>query len=430
MALTFIHDAPPRPRALNGGTLSYSPDDMAYIVSQFQVELPIHLDDFPQKGNINLHTYWVKDGTGSEFLLQKVNSSVFTRPYRVMDSMLACIAAQRGALNDRPEFWEPITLVPNRQGGSYLDISDEHGWSVWRLMHRIQDVVSFKSLGEVAEDQRTKVAFEVGRGLALHGDLSSAMPTELASPLPGYRHTDIYFAQLDAVLQGVRSPDQAMSYLPESEELREATGLHYMIHLSPEEAAARREMASPWIEFLNAHRGRAMTLFHNLEQGNVRRMMIHGDTKIENFLFCKDTLRVKSLIDLDTIVPGTWLSDWGDMVRSMVNHAGECESDLSKVEVCRDTYENVAKGFLSASSLISQAEVDLMVDAVISITLELGARFLTDYLRGDTYFRVPEGKRILNLTRAAVQLTLAQSLMDYESEARQLIARAARPSIA
>ena len=422
MALTLVHDAPHRPRGSNAGTLSYSPDDLAYIVSQFQVDVPIQLDDFPEKGNINLHTYWLKDSSGTEYLLQKVNSNVFTRPYRVMDSMMACIRAQRKALEIHPEDWVPITLVPTRFQSNYLDISDEHGWSVWRLMHRIPNVVTFKSLGGVAEDQRDHVAFQVGRGLALYSQLTSSMPSDLASPLPGYRHTDIYFKQLDAVLAGVRGPHQAIRFLPEDEELQEATGLHFMVHISPEEAESRREIAEPWIDFLMEHRGRAMILHEHLKSGHIRKGMIHGDTKIENFLFCKDTYNVKSLIDLDTIVPGTWLSDWGDMVRSLVNVAGEVEEDLTKVHVCKKTYETVTSGFLSAAGSIPEQEIALMVDAVISITLELGARFLTDYLRGDTYFGVAEDHRDLNLTRAAVQLTLAQALMDYEPESRSMIA--------
>jgi hypothetical protein len=422
MALTLVHDAPHRPRGLNGGTLSYSPDDLAYIVSQFQVDVPIQLDDFPEKGNINLHTYWLKDSSNTEYLLQKVNSNVFTRPYRVMDSMMASISAQNKGLEVHPEDWVPITLVPTRFDSNYLDISDEHGWSVWRLMHRIPDVVTFKSLGAVSADKRDHVAFQVGRGLALYSELTASMPANLASPLPGYRHTDIYFMQLDAVLAGVRGPHQAIKFLPEDEELQEATGLHFMVHLSPEEAEARREAVEPWVDFLMEHRGKAMILHNSLQSGLVRKGMIHGDTKIENFLFCKDTYNVKSLIDLDTIVPGTWLSDWGDMVRSLVNVAGETEEDLANVVVCRETYETVTRGFLSAAGNIPPQELSLMVDAVISITLELGARFLADYLRGDTYFGVTEGHRDLNLTRAAVQLSLAQSLMDYEHEARAMIA--------
>lgn len=410
MALTLVEQALIRPSGLNGGTNDYSADDLRYVVSQFQVDLPIYLDDFPEKGNINLHTYALETATGKQFLLQKVNSSVFTRPARVMDSMGACLDAQRRNL-EAGAFWEPIELVPTRDGKSNFAISDEHGWSVWRLMHRIQRVVSFKSLAEVPADRRMFVAEQVGAGLAQFGDLTADMPVDLPSPLPGYRRTDIYFRQLDAALDDLRDPLEAAPYMPETEELREACGPHFFVKASPEVAAERQERARPWINFLQEHRPQAMRLYEALSAGKVRRTMIHGDTKIENFLFCQETLRVKALVDLDTIVSSTWLADYGDMVRSLVNVAGEKEPDLDRVQVNTEVYDAVQRGFLSAAPGITDAERALMHDAVISITMELGTRFLTDYLRGDTYFGVPASDPELNLTRAAVQLTLADRLM-------------------
>lgn len=414
MALTLVEQALIRPSGLNGGTNEYSEEDLKYFVSQFEVELPIYLDEFPQKGNINLHTYSLETATGQQYLLQKVNSSVFTRPYRVMDSMVACLDAQRSALPPG-SLWEPISLIPTRDGKAYFAISDEHGWSVWRLMKRIQNVRCFKSLSEVPGDDRLFVAEQVGAGLAQFGDLTASMPVDLASPLPGYRRTDIYFRQFDAAMAGLRDPLDAAEYMPESEELREATGAHFFVKASPDVAKARLERAKPWTDYVAANRDRAMRLYVALQDGAVRRTMIHGDTKIENFLFCEDTLRVKSLVDLDTIVSCTWLADWGDMMRSLVNVAGEMEPDLDRVQVNAEVYAAVSRGFLGAAYNITEAEKALMHDAIISITLELGTRFLTDYLRGDTYFGVPAGNPDLNLTRAAVQLTLAQRLIEFSA---------------
>ena len=167
-----------------------------------------------------------------------------------------------------------------------------------------------------------------------------------------------------------------------------------------------------------------MGLWTALEAGRIRHTLIHGDTKIENFLFCSETGRVKSLVDLDTIMPFTWLADWGDLQRSMVNVAGEKERDLSKVKVDREVYESVAKGFLEAAREITDSEVALMVSAVQAITLELGLRFLTDFLKGDTYFQLgPEDPPDLNKTRAMVQLTLYQRLAEFGPEAEERIAK-------
>src|SRR5207248_3190594 len=106
------------------------------------------------------------------------------------------------------------------------------------------------------------------------------------------------------------------------------------IHLPDEEYYARVDdpELQPFIELARRERDFAMTLLHGMDSGAIRRVAIHGDTKLDNFLFCDRTGRAKALIDLDTIMPHSWLADWGDMVRSLVNVAGEKERDLSKVE--------------------------------------------------------------------------------------------------
>ena len=152
-------------------------------------------------------------------------------------------------------------------------------------------------------------------------------------------------------------------------------------------------------------------------------MAIHGDTKLDNFLFCMRSGRVKALIDLDTIMPHTWLADWGDMLRSLVNVAGEKEPDMAKVRADLDVYRAIARGFLGTAREVTPAEVALMPEAVRIIALELGVRFLADYLRGDTYFKLsPADPPDLNKRRALVQLSLFERLRESEAEVKSLIA--------
>jgi hypothetical protein len=159
-----------------------------------------------------------------------------------------------------------------------------------------------------------------------------------------------------------------------------------------------------------------------MDSGRIRRLAIHGDTKLDNFLFSTRTGRVKALVDLDTIMPHSWLADWGDMVRSLVNVAGEKERDLSRVRVDMDVYRAVARGFLSTAQEVTPAEVDLMVDAPQIIALELGLRFLTDYLRGDSYFRLgPADPPDLNRVRAMAQLALFRRLRERADETRRFV---------
>ena len=165
-----------------------------------------------------------------------------------------------------------------------------------------------------------------------------------------------------------------------------------------------------------------MGLWTAIAQGRIRQTLIHGDTKIENFLFDTATGNVKALVDLDTIMSFTWLADWGDMLRSLVNVAGEKETDLHKVTVDTDVYRAVAEGFLSTATEVTGQEISMMVSAVQVIALELGLRFLTDYLKGDTYFQLGHGDaEDLNKVRAMVQLTLYRRLAEFGPEAESII---------
>jgi hypothetical protein len=121
-------------------------------------------------------------------------------------------------------------------------------------------------------------------------------------------------------------------------------------------------------------------------------------------------------------MPHTWLADWGDMVRSLANVAGERERDLNRVRVNRDVYQAVLAGFLRTTTTATPEEIAMMPRAVQAIALELGVRFLADYLRGDTYFQLgPGDPEDLNKVRALVQLELFRQLMDHEAEADALV---------
>ncbi len=416
-----------KPKHLNGGINQYSLEDIHWIAQQFAVRGDVVVTAFPGRGNINLHTYSVVS-TDGEFLLQKVNSDVFTMPHRVMGGMLASIDAQGRALESgRGDVgWEPIRLVPTRDGQPYLDLTDEDGWSVWRMMVRIPASVSYKSLSEIEDrEEQLRLAEEVGRGLAIYSDLTSDIdPSSVEGSLPGYRDTKLYYNQFHSAMACNRTLEQAAESLPSDPILRASTEQHFLVALSDEEYVRRRNdpELQPFIELVMSREPFTMGLWTALEQGVIRNTLIHGDTKIENFLFCSETRKVKSLVDLDTIMPFTWLADYGDMLRSLVNVAGEKERDLSKVVIDRDVYEAVSKGLLQSAKQVTDAEVALMVFSVQAITMELGLRFLSDYLRGDTYFQLAEDDPAdLNKVRAMVQLTLYKRLSEFETEAEARI---------
>ncbi len=402
------------------------------LASRFRLAHPVEALDFPEKGNINQHTFVVLAGTPHprEYLLQRINERVFTRPRSVMRAMIASIDAQRasvaaGRLAPGDE-WEAITLIDTHDGLPFLDVENHRGCSCWRLMVKIPESRTYKSLGEIADpSERLRVAGEAGRGLAIYSDFTCRMRTDgLENPLPGYRDTRLYYNQLRSVLAGFRTPEEAAGLLPADPTVRQSTEEHFLVHLS--EAEYRRRVGDPefrpYIDLVLKEEAFGITLLEGMESARIRRLAIHGDTKLDNFLFSTRTGRVKALVDLDTIMPHSWLADWGDMVRSLVNVAGEKERDLSRVRVDMDVFRAVARGFLSTATEVTPAEVGLMVDAAGIIALELGLRFLTDYLRGDSYFKLgPADAPDLNRTRAMVQLTLFLRFRECADESRRFI---------
>ncbi len=411
----------------------------ARMASRFELAPPLEAFDFPEKGNINRQTFLVQSGHGKgpsrhaeEFLLQRINDKVFTRPDRVMKAMVASLDAQRSSLErgllPAGRQWEVITLIPTREGDSYLRHEDRRGTSWWRLMVRIPGCRTYKSLSEIADRAaQLSVAEEAGRGMALYGDFTAGMDvSSIESPLPGYRDTALYYRQLRSVLEANRSPEQAASLLPADAAVLHSTREHFLVALPEHEY--RRRLEDPetrrCIQLARREEEFGMTLLGAMRANRIRTVAIHGDTKLDNFLFEASSGQAKALVDLDTIMPHTWLADWGDMVRSLVNVAGEKERDLSKVRVDMEVYEALARGFLATARRVTRAEVSLMVEAVEVISLELGVHFLTDHLRGDTYFKLsPADPRDLNRTRALVQLKLFEKLRENRDAARRCIDR-------
>jgi len=296
-------------------------------------------------------------------------------------------------------------------------------------MVKIANTRTFKSLGEIPDHhERLHCAAEAGRGLALFGDLTSTVDaTKLANPLPGYRDSLNYFNQFTSVLAGNRTLEEASGLLPSDPVVCHSTAEHFLVHLS--DSAYQKRMSDPdlqeFIAMARQEREFGLTFAREMQSGALRTVAVHGDTKLDNFLFSTTTGRVKALVDLDTITPPTRDSDWGDMARSLVNVAGEKEPDLSKINVDREIYRAIAIGFLRTARAVTAHEVDLMVDAVQLLALELGVRFLTDYLRGDNYFQLgPADPPDLNKTRAMVQLTLFRRLRESAAECRQFILEA------
>jgi hypothetical protein len=375
------------------------------VAEHFRIPKPFRVGLYENNGNIN-DTFMVTCADGHRYLLQHVNTTVFPMPERVMAGMEASILAQHRALASRNgSRWKPLELVETESGG---DVWTEHG--PWRMLRYIERTVACKSLSELPPGDRNRFAREAGRGLAIYSDLTSGIDvSSLKSSLPGYRDTRLYYSIFDSIVRGTR--DLSDVDLPTDEAVRTATSHLFVVALPHDEWERRMGEMQDFISMANENRELAMTLQNALESGEIRTTAIHGDPKVENFLFDATSGEVVSLVDLDTVMPHTWLLDYGDMVRSFVNVVGEKERDLSRVAVDGEIYDAVRNGFLSETTTATPREKELMDVSVQVMTLELAVRFLTDYLRGDTYFRPGSNDPAdINKVRALVQFELFSKL--------------------
>lgn len=379
--------------------------DLAHkVAAEFNVAYD-SLEWFGERGNINLDAFDLRAGD-RRYLLQRISPTVFTQPGRVVRNMLLITEAQRQSVVKDGVRWEVPSLVP-RADGAYTVEQD----GTWRLIEFIEDSVSYKRLAQLGRAGQLETARECGRGLAMWLDRTASVdPAALRSSLPGYRDASVYLAQWDAALLG---PD-AEYRLPDDEEVRESCGAHYAVTVSNDEYRARRNdlEIERAIAFVDEHRSLLTEIAEGRVDGKIADRAIHGDTKLENFLFDDETGAAIALVDLDTIMPHSWLVDWGDMVRSLCNVAGETERDLELVAVDDEVYAVVTEGFLGEIHSATPEEIALMPRAVAAIALELGIRFLADYLRGDTYFRLgPTDASDLNRVRGLGQVRLASLLI-------------------
>jgi hypothetical protein len=357
---------------------------------------------FDRPGNINLDAFHV-EFHGREFLLQRLNTDVFRFPERVFQNALAWMRSQR----ESDAEWQTMEFAPTVDGQPFFR---SPAGDYWRLIPLLPSVVTYSSLVDVGQrSAQLEIAAQVGVGLAKATRYARSLHAGAIQPsLPGYRNTAGYLAQFRAVW--TQAPER---FLPTDPELRESTGASYFVH-RPEGYANRRARLEPFAEITDLIEEEVVAFWAKFPAGGV----IHGDTKLENFLFHQDTGRVRSLIDLDTVMAGHWLMDWADLIRSLVNVAGEKAESLDAVKIDAEVFTAAQAGFLVELPGVSDAEVEAMSLAPRYLAFEQALRFLTDYLRGDNYYRLsatdpPE----LNMHKGLVQLRLFEEFARVTSNA-------------
>ncbi|WP_456386331.1 phosphotransferase enzyme family protein [Desulfolithobacter sp.] len=339
---------------------------------------PGRVDILSPLGNGNINDTWLLQlTTGEQQVLQRLNPAVFTRPQDVIRNVRLVTTHLQKRLRNLAAV---CTLIPTTEG-KYAVVDDDG--SCWRLLTHIGHTRCLNNLDN--KDQ----AREIGRMLGLfHRGLADLEPHLLTDPLPGFHDTMAILARYHARL--------ARSEL-------------------------KNHMEKDCQCFIEARDGLTTVLDRADRQKKLRHQVVHGDPKVANFLFAKDSDTVVSLIDLDTVRPGLLLHDLGDCLRSACNPAGEEVDDPETVFFDRQIFQGVLRGYFArAGSLLQADDLDHLVDSARILAFELGIRFFSDHLAGNRYFKVQYEQQ--NLLRARIQFALVRSIEEQEQDLRECVA--------
>ncbi len=348
--------------------------DPRAIVRQFRIGGEVDAPARLVAGLINDSYRVTRRGGEGGYLLQRLNERVFPRPDLVMENLVRVTRhlAGRGC--------PTLTLVPTRDGADWL--RDDTG-SVWRVFQWIPNAVTKERATTPGECYRCARAF--GEFLGALDDFDG---TPLHETIPGFHDTRRRFERLESAVR----EDQCRR-------VRDA-------RLEVDAVLGAREVAE--------------VLPPKFASGELRQGVAHNDTKIANVLFDRTTDAALCVVDLDTVMPGSPLADFGDLVRSCAGAAAEDEADVSRVAVDLQRFDALARGFLEAcGGVLTAAERGLLVFAGRWITLEQSIRFLTDHLEGDRYYQVSRPGH--NLVRCRAQLALYRSLTEHASELEAVV---------
>ena len=361
---------------------------LASHAGRFAIDAQVLAVEALGSGNVN-DTYRVVTASGGSFVLQRINTRVFSRPELVMANLAALAdhveeRRRTGAWPVEAEGsapWDVPRAIPLADGsGNWLSTAGE----AWRLLSFVQGAKSFDTV------QGSAHAHQVGRALGTFHHLIHDLPAEqLADTLEGFHITP--------------------GYLAEYRRVREASA----VELCSE---------SRWCEAFVAEREElAPVLEQAKEAGQLQLRPIHGDPKVNNVMVCASTGQAVALVDLDTVKPGLIHYDIGDCLRSGCNPLGEETLDLEAVSFDLKLCRAMLGGYLSQGrSFLTEGDIAHLYDAIRLIPFELGLRFFSDHLAGNVYFKARHGRH--NLDRARVQFRLVESIEAQEGEIQALIA--------
>jgi hypothetical protein len=360
--------------------------DVRAVAGQFQIYGEFVSAEPYGSGHIN-DTYCVvfdQSGTRVRYIFQRINHNIFKKPVSLMENIQRVTSHLAAKMAGERDFSRRVlTLTPARNGLYYHH--DEQG-NYWRAYLFIEQARTFDAV------ESPRQAFEAAKAYGRFQKLLDDLPApRLHDTIPDFHHTPKRFAALVKAIEN--------------------------------DAENRAGLAKAEIDFAL----KRASITDVLINAKLPERVTHNDTKFNNIMLDDATGEGICVVDLDTLMPGLTLYDFGDMVRTTTSPAKEDELDLTRVKMQFPMFEALVRGyFTSAGDFLTSAEKKLLAFSGKLITLEIGIRFLTDFLGGDTYFKVHRNGH--NLDRCRTQFKLVESIEDQEESMNALIESVAFPA--
>lgn len=324
-------------------------------------------------------------GATVRYIVQRINHNVFKQPVPLMENIERVTRHARQKLVEQGYddiSRRVLTLVPTLDGRSYHVDGDGNTWRVYIFIEKAQTFDQIENPGQ---------AYEAARAFGAFTRLLRDMPPpRLTETIPAFHDTRSRFDVLVAAIDA--------------------------------DTHNRAAAVKPEIAFALERESMVDVLLHLHRQGEIPERITHNDTKLNNVMLDDATGAGICVIDLDTVMPGLALYDFGDMVRTVARPTPEDERDLGKIVAQVDMFEAVTRGYLeTVGDVLTPAERDHLAFSARLITFETGIRFLTDYLQGDVYFKIHSKRH--NIDRTRVQFKMEESLEAHEGAMRNIVAR-------